>query len=176
MDANRTFLLAQNGVPGEYIPPSAHLRQSPAQDPALTMQRRGSLDTLDSTAREKADAHTASTPRSGVRAALSRVARRLSGAGEKKHLTAGQAAVASSSAYEHEPFQVYVVGDQVVYLGRGSKRGYRKESEEKRGDQRGDIMGAEIERVKIAKERRMSSGHWVDGGVASDARVMRRTS
>lgn len=136
------------------------------------MQRRDSFDSLDSIAREKAEARIAPNPRSGLRSSLSKVARRISGAKKEKQLTGAQAAMVASNVQEHEPFQVYVVGDQVVYLGPGSNRRSRKESEGKREE----IMDAEIERVKAAKERRMSVAHWSDGGVAGDARVMRRTS
>lgn len=173
MDANRTYLLAQNGVPGEYIActPLPLLRQYLSADPASIMQHRDSLDSIDSIAREKAGAPAASAPRSGLRSTLSKVARRFSGAGKGNYLTAGQAAVASGSVHEHEPFQVYVVADQVVYLGPGSNRRSRKANKEKREE----VMNNEIERVKIAKEKRMSSGHWDDGGVAVDARVMGTT-
>jgi hypothetical protein len=174
MDANRTYLLAQNGVPGESVActPLSLLRQSPAQDPATTMQRRDSLDSLDSLAHEKAEAHTASAPRSGLRSTLSKVARRPSSAGKGKQLIVGQVAVASGSMHEHEPLQVYVIGDQVVYLGPESNRCSRKESKEKRER----IMNAEIERVMVAKDKRLSAGHWHYDGVASDARLMSRVS
>ena len=174
MDANRTNPLAQNGVPGEYIActPLPLLRQYLSANPASTMQRRDSLVSIDSITREKAETHAASAPREGVRSALPKVAHRLSGAGKEKQLTGGQVAAASGSVQEHEPFQVYVVGDQVVYLGSGSNRRSRKANEK----QREEVMNDEIERVKLAKERRMSSGHWDDGGVAADARVMRGTS
>lgn len=77
----------------------------------------------------------------------------------------------TGSVYEQEPFQVYVVGDQVVYLGPGSNGSSRKANEKKREA----VMIDEMERVKIAKERRLFSGHWDDAGVSADARVMRRT-
>lgn len=174
MDANRTYLLAQNGVPGEHIActPLPLLRQSLSQDPAPIMQRRNSLDSIDSIALEKADTHTASAPRLGLRSALTKVARRLSGAGKENHLTAEQVAVASGAVHEHEPSQVYVVGDQVVYLGPGSDRRSRKTSEKKEEE----VIIAEKKRVKVAKDSRISSRHWDDGGVAADARVMRRTT
>ncbi|KAF3051907.1 hypothetical protein E8E11_000611 [Didymella keratinophila] len=132
MDANRTYLLAQNGVRGEHIDctPPPLLRQHLPADPASTMQRRNSLDSIDSIAREKVEAHTASAPRSDVRSALAKVARRLSGAGREKQLIAGQATVASGRVHEHEPFQV-------------------KANEKKREE----VMNDEMGRVKIAKER-----------------------
>jgi hypothetical protein len=90
MDANRTYLLAQNGVPGEHIACTSLslLRQSLSPDSASTTQRRNSLDSIDSIAREKAEAHAASAPRSGVGSALAKVARRLPGARKEKQLTA----------------------------------------------------------------------------------------
>lgn len=164
MDANRTYLLAQNGVPGEHVVSHpANTRTYPSHGTKAnadkTMQRRDSADSLDSLACEKEEAHSASTPRSGLRSALSKVTRRLSGAGKDKKLTGG-------SSHEHEPFQVYVVGSQVVYLGPGSNR--------RRNNKGGETRA--VEGAGAEKERKMSTGHWDDGGVAHDARVMRRTS
>lgn len=162
MDANRTYLLAQNGVPGEYIAgiPVSLLRQSLSANLATTMQRRDSFDSLDSIARAKAEAHTASKPRSVPQSSLFKVPRRIFCAGKEKHLTGAQAAVVAGSVKEHGPFQVYVIGDQVVYLGQGRNSHSRKESERKREQ----ITNAGMERVKAAKEKRMSVGHWSDGG------------
>lgn len=174
MDANRTYLLAQNGMPGEYIVSHTFIARAPPSQSTKTnktMQRRDSADSLDSLARAKEEAQTSSPGRTGLRSALSKVARRLSGAGEEKRSTAGRIAVAEGAT--HEPFQVYVVGDQVVNLGLGSNRRNRKGSEKTK---RLEFTDAGKERTEGGRERKMSTGPWNDGDVARDARVMRHTN
>lgn len=132
MEANRIHLLALNGISGEHIVSpiyKAGTLASQSTTANATMQRRDSISSLDTLVREKDEANATTAPHSGLRSTLSKIARQLSGARKEGKSIAGQVAVAGSSVHEHEPFQVYVVGDQVVYLGPGSSRRTWKKSE-----------------------------------------------
>jgi hypothetical protein len=122
MDPNRAYLLAKNGIPGEYIvshpsvaraPPSSSQPQArPKED---TMDRRDSIDSLDSIARKKEEAQTQPS-RSGMRAFVSKAVGKLSGP-VKAQETGGRGGENSKSDYcAHKPFEVYVLGNQVIYL------------------------------------------------------------
>lgn len=126
MDPNRTQLLAQNGMPGEYIVSGPFIARAPRSQPRPhpqenTMKRRESTESLDSIAKEKEEAQTPQASRSGLRSVFSKVARKLSGPEKEKAVDAGEGKVDDVGA--HRPFEVYVVGNQVMYLPNSDRRG-----------------------------------------------------
>ena len=139
MDPSRTNLLAQNGMPGEYIVSYPFIERAPPPEPrrrtqpdSETRQRRDSVDSLESIAREKEEAQTVQSGRSGLRSAFSKVARRLSGAGKEKAVDAGEGE--EGEGRKHAPIEVYVLGNQVMYFLSSDCRSQRSERRrEKRG-------------------------------------------
>lgn len=125
MDPNRAYLLAKNGMPGEYIvsQPSGSIAPSPPKGPrgskearpeTETTERRESVESLDSTTREKEEAQSQPS-RSGVRAFISKAAKRFSGPGKVQGLNGKSEEGGERSGSAQRPFEVYVPGPQVVY-------------------------------------------------------------
>lgn len=95
MEPTRTYLLALNGIPGEHTVSPPVLARAPTSQSQSSSQhpikeRAESADSGDSNAREKRDAALFQSPRSGVRSALSRVARKVCGAGKEECLDSGE--------------------------------------------------------------------------------------
>lgn len=101
-------------MPGEYVvshPSSSQPQTRPQED---TMDRRNSIDSLDSIAKEKEEAQTRPS-RSGMRTFISKAASKLSGPIQASR-TGGMGGEDKSNDCAQKPFEVYVLGNQVVYL------------------------------------------------------------
>lgn len=151
MDPNRAYLLAKNGMPGEHIvsQPSGSIARSPpkssrgskeAHPKTETMKRRESVESLDSIAREKEEAQSQPS-RSGVRAFISKAAKRLAGSGKVQGLDGKSEEGGEGSGSAQRPFEVYVAGPQVMYnsgLTVVDRKKEKSESDEERERQEAD--------------------------------------